>query len=734
MRSSASTPAFALLDEARNAAKQRAHASLNRSQSLTASTLNATPTQQYTAIVHSTPFVALPGVSSSVKHFSRAYSQAASLNNYASAAGRLSSASSNRQPSASDLSSLSTSLSYSNYSPQHSAHVSYDFSQLGDADVEVIPDYHLNPPLTYPLLLAVTCAVLSSFQNGFNSALLNVPEPVIRTALHLSDTHWSLVVSIFCIGGLLGCSVGGLMSDRLGRKNFLVTNNCLFILGTLLQSLATGFYMLLLGRFVIGVACGGCTVVVPLYLGEISPANLRGSLGTMNQFATVIGILLAVVMGRPMGTPDEWRYLIGLVLVPSMLQIVMSASLLESPLWLIVTGGNKGLVQAEEILLLLRGQENVDFDLDAMIVHRDATATTPAAAGSSSSRLFGSLRPLFRRSYRRPLVIGFLLQVSQQLSGINAVFYYSTSFFAAANVGDPWLGSVLCCTVNVAATWLALSLMDRMGRKTLLLISAVGMAASAVALTYFLTEQVRTSSAPAPNIHTHSSHPAADTSSSSSYAILNSYLSIAFVLLYVTFFELGLGPIPWTSQSRPSLITIQPYSHRTSRDPRQLTLPTLCDVVFVSFCFCAVSVGVEIYPAAIRSSAMSVSSTINWLANFAVSLAFPHMSARLGPYAFVPFVAFLVLTSVFVGCGVPETRGKSLEEIAEELGVDEEDGDEYEGVDGVNVEMDMGADELDSVAEADDGSMDDELGNGGYQTARNHTGYAQLKGNRGTSQ
>ena len=550
---------FALLDEARNAAKQRAHASLNRSQSLTASTLNATPSQQYTAIVPLPHlFVALPGVGSSVKHFSRAYSQAASLNTAAGPPIVPRRADSRPAPT---CPRCPPPCPTPPTRPKHStrlSHVSYDFSQLGDADIEPIPDYHLNPPLTYPLLLAVTCAVLSSFQNGFNSALLNVPEPVIRGALQLSDTQWSLVVSIFCIGGLMGCSVGGLMSDRLGRKNFLVTNNCLFILGTLLQSLATGFYMLLLGRFIIGVACGGCTVVVPLYLGEISPANLRGSLGTMNQFATVIGILLAVVMGRPMGTPDQWRYLIGLVLVPSMLQIVMSASLLESPLWLIVTGGNKGLMQAEEILLLLRGQETVDFDLDAMIAHRDATAASQPAAQSSTG-LLSSLRPLLRRSYRRPLVIGFLLQVSQQLSGINAVFYYSTSFFAAANVSDPWLGSVLCCTVNVAATWLALSLMDRMGRKTLLLISAIGMAAAAVALTFFLTEQVRASTAP--NIHTHSSRPSDEPST---YAVVSSYLSIAFVLLYVTFFELGLGPIPWTSQSSSSPLSQLIISHSTT--------------------------------------------------------------------------------------------------------------------------------------------------------------------------
>ena len=134
---------------------------------------------------------------------------------------------------------------------------------------------------------------------------------------------------------------------------------------------------------------------------------------------------------------------------------------------------------------------------------------------------------------------------------------------------------------------------------------------------------------------------------------------------------------------------------------------------------CAAAVGVEIYPPAIRSSAMSVSSTINWMSNFAVSLAFPHLSARLGPYAFVPFVAFLVLTSLFVGCAVPETRGKSVEDIAEELGVDEDDGDEYE--------VDAMADDLGSVVELDDGSVDDELTHDTYQNARTHSGYMKLK-------
>ena len=352
---------------------------------------------------------------------------------------------------------------------------------------------------------------------------------------------------------------------------------------------------------------------------------------------------MAVVIGRPLGTEEQWRYLVGLVLLPSMLQIIMSASMLESPLWLVVTGGAKGLSQAEEILCSLRGHDSVQMDLDAMLHHRDMTQQQKQASGSS---LRSTLRSLFRRSYRRPLLTGIALQVSQQLSGINAVFFYSTAFFAQAKVDDPWLGSVLCCAVNVLATWWALSIMDRVGRKTLLLVSAAGMALSAIALTFFLTSA--SSSNPSPtssaaslsslSLYTSaSSHspstptpsPSPTSPSSSSTPSLFSYLSIVFVLLYVTFFELGLGPIPWT-------------------------------------------IGVEIYPAAIRGPAMSLSSTVNWLSNFLVSLAFPHLSAKLGGFAFAPFVVALVATVGVVAVAVPETKGKSVEDIMEAMGVTEE--------------------------------------------------------------
>ena len=133
----------------------------------------------------------------------------------------------------------------------------------------------------------------ASFQVGYNSGVLNVPQSTIVASLHLTTLQWSIAVAIFCIGGLLGSMSGGKAADHIGRKNFLIANNVAFIAGGLCESLAGGIALLSLGRLAIGIGCGGATVVVPMYLGEIAPANLRGSLGTMNQFAMVIGILVA---------------------------------------------------------------------------------------------------------------------------------------------------------------------------------------------------------------------------------------------------------------------------------------------------------------------------------------------------------------------------------------------------------------------------------------------------------
>jgi SP family facilitated glucose transporter-like MFS transporter 3 len=481
--------------------------------------------------------------------------------------------------------------------PSHSSIEREDSAlSLSPTSLEQLPKFLSEPSFTSSLVFAVFCSVLASFQVGYNSGVLNVPELIIRNALLLDEFQWSLAVAIFCIGGLLGSLIGGKLADHIGRKNFLVANNVLFILGCLSEALAANFTMLTLGRFLIGSGCGGATVVVPLYLGEISPAHLRGSIGSMNQFAMVIGILIANILGNPLGTVDTWRYLLGLVLLPALFQIFLSPFLLESPLWLVCQRTNKCKILAEEVLSKFRGSEDVEFELECMIASKEEDERNHKGAESDWAALMNPL-------YRLPLAVGLFLQLAQQFSGINAVFYYSTGFFARAHVSDPWLASVLASSVNMLANALAIPLMDRIGRRVLLILSSAGMALSCIGLTFALY---------------YMNQPGFEDS------FILSTSSVFGILLYVTFFEIGLGPIPWL-------------------------------------------IGAEVFPARIRSVGMTVASIVNWSANFCVSLSFPHLNRALEHYTFLPFAVFLLCVIIFVLIWVPETRGKSLEEIQEEI-------------------------------------------------------------------
>lgn len=265
-----------------------------------------------------TPFVALPGVGQSLRRFSRSVS----------------------------------------------------YQSLSEQEIQMLL---LQPSsLTLALTASVLCAMLAAFQYGYHTGVLNVPEATIMASLQLTQSQWACVVSVFCVGGLLGSHVGGVFSDRIGRKNFLLCNNSLFLLGSLLESLSVNFTTLFLGRLVLGLGCGGVTVVVPLYLGEIAPAHLRGSLGTMNQFSIVVGILVANLLGKPLASGLLWRILVGMSIVPCIVQLMLSPWMLESPRWLVL---QEREVEASEVLAKLRGTDDVDFDIDCLVTVKTRART-----------------------------------------------------------------------------------------------------------------------------------------------------------------------------------------------------------------------------------------------------------------------------------------------------------------------------------------------------------------------
>ncbi|KAE8955151.1 hypothetical protein PR001_g32218, partial [Phytophthora rubi] len=275
---------------------------------------------------------------------------------------------------------------------------------------------------------------------GYNTAVTGAMNSAVVFPGH-SDMLWALCVSSFAVGGPIGSIAGGQLSAQIGRKKTMLANSCLFVVSGVVMAFAINMYMLIAGRFLVGIASGTATVIVPLYLGELAPPNLRGTLGTTYQVA----------------------------------MLLLTPLLIESPRWLLNNGNAK---EAEEILRRLRQSDDVFDEIDSI----------SAANTSESGDVQGVGEVLRDRSIRLPLLVAVVLQLAQQLSGINAVMFYASSFFQNAGLEDPLVGITLVYIVNVLATVVALMLMDSAGRRPLLLWSVVGMLVSSGILTVGLMD------------------------------------------------------------------------------------------------------------------------------------------------------------------------------------------------------------------------------------------------------
>ncbi len=432
--------------------------------------------------------------------------------------------------------------------------------------------------------MAVLMALISQFLVGYNTSVMNGPESVVFPG-H-TTAQWSLAVSAFAIGGPGGAVLGGYLANTRGRKGALLINIWVFFVGGLLMTCALNVYWLIPARLLIGFASGVSSVVVPVYLGEIAPPTLRGTLGTCTQFAMVIGILVSVLMAFPCATQTRWRLMFLVTPALSLLLVCASFFLLESPRWLL--NRDEKSQEARLVIKKLRAyRRDADVEQEASnFLFAAAKHKTPYSSAHSSSAMLGLLA---NRDMRVLVVCAIALQMAQQLCGINAVFYYSTSFFAGV-IADPLLGSALVAAVNVLATYVALKLMDSTKRRTLILWSSGGMLVSALAIIAALN------------------------------GLLPNWAALAAVMLFVSFFEIGLGPIPW------------------------LIVAELFDSKYVA-------------------TAMSLACIVNWACNFLVGLLFPFLHQALGPWSFGPFCVVLVATFVFTWRQLPETHGRTVEEV-----------------------------------------------------------------------
>ena len=471
--------------------------------------------------------------------------------------------------------------------------------------------------LTAPLVWAAGVAVLSSFQNGFSSANMNTAAEVMRADLGVpstdaaNDTTWGFCVSVFCLGALVGCSMGASLADSAGRKRTLLATSVVYALGALGEASSAlarcapgapcapgaGVALLIGGRVVTGVACGATSVVVPMYLGEVSPPHLRGFLGTVHQLLCVVGMLVAQVLGLPalLGTRELWPLYLLLVLVPAAALLALRSRLAESPSWL-SRRSQEDAQAAQAILARLRGEPPTSLavlkELDFMQVSGSAELEIPGYK-------YGVRQMLRDTTIRNGLTITVVCAVAQQFSGINNAFNFSSAFLAQNGIGASTvtLIAVLMNVGNVLITLLSASLMDSAGRRPLLLGSAAGMVVSALGLTAALT------------------HPG---------QAWTPAVAVVTVVGFVMSFGIGMGPIPWL-------------------------LPA------------------ELFPVDKCARVSSLAAQCNWLANFVVGQVFLPVSAALGGFCFLPFALILVGFIAFAHRRVPETRGKTLEQIISDL-------------------------------------------------------------------
>lgn len=331
-----------------------------------------------------------------------------------------------------------------------------------------------NSVVTIPLVFAIVVAATSQFLVGYNTGVMNAPEKVVFPG-H-STLMWALAVSAFAVGGPFGAIVGGKMADTRGRRGALLIDTWTFLFGGLLQTFALDMYTVIVARFIIGFASGFSTVLVPIYLGELAPPTLRGFLGTVTQFALVSGILVADLLAFPFSTEGGWRMLFGVTPLAAVVQLLMAPFLLESPRWLLSRDASS--LKARYIIKRLRGLR-YDHEVETEVGHLMVGGAAQQQEQASQSEVL--MEMISKPKIRLMLFSAFALQMAQQFSGINAVFYYSTSFFEGV-LDDPLVGTTIVGGVNVLATYAVLFLMDRCGRKTLILWSSTGMFFSCIVI------------------------------------------------------------------------------------------------------------------------------------------------------------------------------------------------------------------------------------------------------------
>lgn len=381
------------------------------------------------------------------------------------------------------------------------------------------------------LYSSVLVALLQPLQYGWSTSQLNLAafndsvdcntRPVAHGTCLMFPGHskfqWTLAVNAWIVGGMLGSFVCGSFSDALGRRKVLMLNCGIILIGAAVQAIAVNLWIFAVGRLLAGVASGCATGVVGSYINEVSPPHLRNVLGVGFQVSITLGILFVSLTFFFANTSSGWRYIAGFPSVLAAAFLVLAPlAMVESPAWLLTRGKRQeahaeiarlyGEESVETVVAWLEPQSEEPDDSEAAAMNRTDQSGSHAAASTSSL--------LFSDALFRQLVTAVALCCAQQLSGINAVFYYSSAMFRSAGISDDRVGTVIINVVNVLPTFFSGWLAAKFGNRTMTLVGMGIMLASAVGMTISLATDVQA-------------------------------LSIAFTATYVAGFGISLGPLVW---------------------------------------------------------------------------------------------------------------------------------------------------------------------------------------------
>ena len=336
-------------------------------------------------------------------------------------------------------------------------------SSSSGAGVVVAPRAHLSAALLGSALVAALGGLLF----GFDTAVISGTTDALQAQYNLNDFWLGFTVAGALIGTILGASTAGQPSDRFGRKPVLMVMAVFYLVASLGSALAWDWYSFVAFRLIGGIAVGGASVVSPLYIAEIAPAAYRGRLVGVQQFNIVLGILLAFLsnylLSRLNLGATEWRWMLGIQAVPSLIFFVLLFPTPESPRWLI----GQGKVANARTTLTRLGVEPGPDGVDLEIAEIERSLAEDRRLGSDT---------LFRRAYRKPIALAMTIALFNQLSGINALMYYAPTIFKMAGAGDgsALLQSVAVGGTNLIFTMLAMVIIDNFGRQKLMLVGSIG--------------------------------------------------------------------------------------------------------------------------------------------------------------------------------------------------------------------------------------------------------------------